>query len=417
MRLFRPVFGESPTSPGHPLTSTIVFLTAKRFQNNPMLRLYRMAFEGVNEVVISCNDHLDQSPDSAGTFVPAPKFYWGYFQKLFSTRSGRSDSGMVDAMIKSFCAACFVLDYAWANLRQLIRVYPAVKGKRVCHVVAVDGDLLLAAYLLSRLTRAKFVYSVYEIWPDQIAVATRLQAAARWVMVRIEALYCHRTDRILTVSKTWTRYIRRRYGLSPDKFFEVAVCPDVVQTKAEDLNTRSVLKLHYHGVFMLSRGLDELIKSFDGLRGAELYLRGFGPDEASLREMVDQLSLTDRVFFLPPVPLTELVVSGRDYDVGIILAKRDTANGRMCTGFKCFEYLNSGLMLLAPSSWPLRDFLRENPCGTTYGWPDADALRQRIEFLIKNVSGVMAMKAASRMAAKEFNSVEQARVLRAAFDA
>ena len=150
------------------------------------------------------------------------------------------------------------------------------------------------------------------------------------------------------------------------------------------------------------------------MQGGHLYLRGFGPDEQKLKDLVVELKLDGQVFFLPPVDVEELVAQGRDYDVGVIIARPDTANGRMCTGFKCFEYLNSGLALLAPSSLPLRAFIKDTDCGLNYGWPDEMVFREKIQHIIAHKSELLILKRAARNASAQFNAGIQVVPLRAA---
>ena len=130
-----------------------------------------------------------------------------------------------------------------------------------------------------------------------------------------------------------------------------------------------------------------------------------------MRDYVSTNSLDNKIFFLPPVPLEQLVQQAIGFDVGIILAKPDTANGRMCTGFKFFEYINSGLAILAPSSPPLIRLTQSYGCGLTYGWPSPDSISHQIKILRNNNDALQRMKNASLQAAKFFNAEIQSAAL------
>jgi len=398
--------------------SFAVFLTAKAYKNNPMLKMYSAALSCSYGKIFSCIDYADQVVPGC-LFISSPRFLWGYFIYVlakipFGAKhqcAPKKSGAKLFAWLLSFV---FFLDYIIANLRQLYVAHFRMRNLKVDFVVAVDGDFLLAAFMLAKLKRARFFYSVYEVWPDQIAPSGAWELSAKYARTCIEAFFCRRAFGIITVTRAWSKLVRRRYSLPQSRFIEVPVCPEPVALT--DVAIHEPVRFHYHGAFFLSRGLDELLRAFQGVEGAHLYLRGFGPDEQKLKELVAELKLDGQVFFLPPVNVDELVAQGREYDVGIIMAKPDTANGRMCTGFKCFEYLNSGLALLAPSSLPLLALIKDNGCGLNYGWPDEFAFRDVIHHIVAHRSELLGLKRAARSASTKFNAGIQAAFLRAALN-
>lgn len=396
--------------------SSAVFLTAKAYKNNPMLKMYGAALSGSHENIFSCIDHADQVAPGC-RFISSPRFFWGYFLYVlakisFGAKHYCAQRNRGAQLFAWLLSPVFFFDYIVANLRQLYVAHVRMRNQKVGFVVAVDGDFLLAAFMLAKLKRARFFYSVYEVWPDQIAPSGVWELSAKYARTCIEAFFCRRAFGIITVTRVWSKLVRRRYSLPQSRFIEVPVCPAPVSLPDE--TAHEPVRFHYHGAFLLSRGLTELLRAFQGVQGAHLYMRGFGPDEQKLKELVVELKLDDQVFFLPPVDVDELVAQGRDYDVGVIIAKPDTANGRMCTGFKCFEYLNSGLALLAPSSLPLRAFIKDNGCGLNYGWPDELVFREIIQHIIAHRSELLVLKRAARNASTKFNAGIQAVCLHAA---
>lgn len=396
--------------------SSAVFLTAKAYKNNPMLKMYGAALSSSHENIFSCIDHADQVAPGC-RFISSPRFFWGYFLYVlakisFGAKHHCAQRNRGAQLFAWLLSPVFFFDYIVANLRQLYVAHVRMCNQKVGFVVAVDGDFLLAAFMLAKLKRARFFYSVYEVWPDQIAPSGGWELSAKYARTCIEAFFCRRAFGIITVTRAWSKLVRRRYSLPQSKFIEVPVCPEPVSLPDETVH--EPVRFHYHGAFFLSRGLDELLRAFKGVQGAHLYLRGFGPDEQKLKELVVELKLDGQVFFLPPVDVDQLVVQGREYDVGVIIAKPDTANGRMCTGFKCFEYLNSGLALLAPSSLPLRAFIKDTGCGLNYGWPDEMVFREKIQHIIAHKSELLILKRAARNASAKFNAGIQAVSLHAA---
>ena len=194
--------------------------------------------------------------------------------------------------------------------------------------------------------------------------------------------------------------------IEDSKFIVVPVCP--YQVDLPNIQTlRNPIKFHYHGGLLLSRGLGSLIKAFEHIEDGVLYIRGSGFDEQEIKNLINELRLESKVYILPSVPMEQLVSQALDYDVGIIMAKPDTLNGRMCTGFKFFEYMNSGLAIMAPSSYPLVSFINKLSCGINYGWPNTDTFITEINNLIKNKSSILDMKKSSVIASQYYNSKVQ----------
>lgn len=398
--------------------SFAVFLTAKAYKNNPMLKMYGSALSCNYGSIFSCIDHAHQVVPGC-RFISSPRFLWGYFIYVLAKIpfGAKYQCSPKKSGIKLFAwllSSVFFLDYIIANLRQFYVAHVRMRNQKVDFVVAVDGDFLLAAFMLAKLKRARFLYSVYEVWPDQIAPSGVWELSAKYARTCIEAFFCRKAFSIITVTRAWSKLVRRRYSLPQSRFIEVPVCPEPVSLLEETVY--DPVRFHYHGAFLLSRGLTELLRAFQEVQGAHLYLRGFGPDEQKLKELVAELKLDNLVFFLPPVDVEELVAQGREYDVGVIIARPDTANGRMCTGFKCFEYLNSGLALLAPSSLPLLALIKDNGCGLNYGWPDEFAFRDIIQHIVAHRSELLGLKRAARSASTKFNAEVQAASLCAALN-
>lgn len=381
---------------------TIVLLSRKIRVSNPLFRMYQNSLRDSYDILISSLDGRNLS-DGLASY----RSIWSYISFLFKWFPVGGESrkrGVVFWALYPLGIISFIAIYIFENFTHSFRVFLYCKRKRlvVCSVVAVDGDYLLAARLCSCIFRVKNIYFVYEVWPDQLVSANFMDDSARIARALIERWSVRAVSKIITVSGAWSKIIRRRYGVPLDRFVEIPVCPNRYDGVLAS-SIRVPMRFHYHGAIFLSRGLEELIRAFRGIDGAVLYLRGQGSGREALSELILAEGLSDRVFILPPVAVEDLVAQGVDYDVGIIMARPDTVNGRMCTGFKYFEYMNSGLAILAPSSYPLRELLGQHKCGRNYGWPSVDSLRSAINWFIGNPGAVYEMKQEAVFFASKYN--------------
>ncbi|WP_146232940.1 glycosyltransferase [Pseudomonas protegens] len=391
------------------LKGKVVFFTYKNYRNNPMLKMYTSAFKTRYDCLVSCFDSKTTPPEKDIQLTNISINHWEYIRALYrkspiELKNLLKKINFIKKISLYLLTLLFIVNFIINNFIFLAKQFRFVKsGVRL--VFAVDGDYLLASWLTARLLGAKFYYFVYEIWPDQYPVTSLVDRAEKSARTALEYFFCNRADKVITVQDVVSKYIRRKYHLNNNVMATIPVCPD--KYSATTFSVETPLKLHYHGAYQASRGLDELILAFKQVSSATLYLRGVGDYEKILRDLVIKENLTERIFFLDAVPSDQLVSNSVSFDVGVILASPNTGNGRMCVGFKLYEYINSGLAVLAPSSLPLMNVLRKSGCGVTYGWPNSNKIAAQIELMKSDISAVMEMKKAAIKLSRTYNSEYQ----------
>lgn len=393
-------------------TPGVIFLSNKSFSNNPMLKMYTEAFLNKGKCIVSCVDAQLQQPKPYIEFVRAPRDIWIYVrrfnEKLTKYNPFKKNHPLVQKALYYLLAFAFTVNYLFLNFFHFIKLI-SNKNNNVVAVFAVDGEYLFAAWLASKYYKSKFYYFVYEVWPDQVHASTTIDFSDRFARTAIEKFFCRRVDKLITSHRQISKYVRRKYSLTQSITLDIPVCPDRIELDAPQVSPP--LKLHYHGAYFSARGLDQLVLAFKDINNAHLYLRGVGAYEKELKKMVEVEGLDDRISFLPPLPVEQLVIGATPYDVGIILASPNTANGRFCIGFKFFEYINSGLAVLAPTSFPLKDLIDSNNCGANYGWPNAASFVNAINMLASDRNNLERMKEASVSLRNDYNSTTQKKMI------
>lgn len=115
-------------------------------------------------------------------------------------------------------------------------------------------------------------------------------------------------------------------------------------------NMRDKFIIMYHGVLMQGRGLEkfiELIKKNKNIAGIIL---GNGSESYinALTERIKKWNISDRVIFLPAVPIEELWKYVGSADVGMILAAATCKNHLYSLPNKFFENIHSGTPVICP---------------------------------------------------------------------
>ncbi len=249
------------------------------------------------------------------------------------------------------------------NLMIVVR-YRHVKGDLY---YANDLDTLLAGYLLSKWHHAKLIYDAHELYPDLFETGPKLYRA---LLNKLEGYLARQAELVITVNESIAEILQQRHHLK-QKPMVLLNCPAFEAVPVRGQPSRRPYKLLYHGVYLPGRNLEGLVLSMQYVTNATLYLRGYGISEELLRQLVTQTNLQDKVIFLEPVPMGDLVSSATEFDIGIVPypGNANNLNSYYCTPNKIFEYMMSGLALVVSDLPELRQIVTQYQVGVTFN-PD-----------------------------------------------
>lgn len=364
-----------------------------------MVQMYIKSLKGQYDLIVSCKDYdnaenidlgVQLVPDGIKTLEAYPKL------KKILNLEDRIKFNIKEGKKIHYK---FSIRYIRKNLMQLFNKKLYKKNTKC--ILAIDGETLLSAKILSKILGIPYVYVAYEIWPNQYSYYSKDQIGT---MEYLEKKYIEDASLVLVVNKKWADLIRRRYKLK-NKFEIVTVAPESI-SNSETLTNISVsnpVKIHYHGGVFHGRGVEELVYAMRDVKGAKLYIRPVGNKDL-IRELelyVQNKNLQEKIEFLEPVKMVDLPIEGMKYDVGVVIAKNETTQGRMVTGFKLFEYMSSGLAVLAPKSYPIKNIFKEKRIGVHYEETTAFEITKALQYLADNPQIVLEMKKESKKLSEE----------------
>lgn len=231
----------------------------------------------------------------------------------------------------------YVFEYAAFFLWAFVKV-PLLMRRRKYAVVDVNTlpDFLIFAPAIARWMGARLILDMHEITPEFYMSKYGI-AADSW-LVRLmkyqERISMAFADRVITITEPIQDLLVSR-GLPRSKSTiimnaadEARFQPDPAASAATgtpvELETFAVM---YHGTLTRTYGLDIAIEAFAlalaEMPAAELWILGFGPDEDSLKALIQRRGLTSKVRMLGPVPSTDVPGWLRRCDVGILPMRRD----------------------------------------------------------------------------------------------
>jgi glycosyltransferase involved in cell wall biosynthesis len=237
-------------------------------------------------------------------------------------------------------------------------------GRKFDVVWANDYSTLHPARRIARATGAKLVYDSYEIWletinqffprdaPQPKATAFRvIVALCRLIGRREEPNLAASADVVVTANESFARVLRERLGR--DDIVVVMNTPEYSEPVSSN-RIREELGLApgdrivlYQGMMNAGRALHELVTSArEFADDVKLVLLGHGVLAESLRQLVRELGLEDKVFLPGTVAQAELRQWTASADLGVLILDPINLSKQLASANKLFEYMAAGIPIL-----------------------------------------------------------------------
>lgn len=219
---------------------------------------------------------------------------------------------------------------------------------------ANDFDMLIPAYRAAKRCKAALVYDSHEVFAENIGIAEH--KLIKNSIVFLERRLVKKVDRMICVSNAAADYFQKKYNIPRPTV--ITNCPMrsvlPLKEKAED-----AFEVVYQGLMVAGRGYEEFVCSAKELPdGIRLILRGYGTLEPVLRRMIAEERLEDKVRFVEPVEVSELILAASSSHVGIVVTRPVNLNFRLSVSNKVFEYAAAGLPVIL-SDVPEHRYLNE----------------------------------------------------------
>lgn len=249
----------------------------------------------------------------------------------------------------------------------------AVVCRRPDVVHAHDVNVLPTAWLAARLCGAKLVYDAHEISSGREGYR-KIGRLVAWIEKKIMP----RAAGTITTTDARAKFFARAYGIPRPLVLQNR--PRLVSVAGDD-RIRRMLGLSadlpiviYQGGQQPGRGLERLVTCAARVPDAYFVFVGGGSLHEELKQQAAQLSLTDRVFFIPTVPLAELPFFTASADIGVQPIENTCLNHFTTDSNKLFEYVIARLPVIASDLPEVARVVREHDLGLLVKPGDADAL-------------------------------------------
>lgn len=250
-------------------------------------------------------------------------------------------------------------------------------------VLCLGLDSVLAGVVAkSRRRSLRLVFDSNELHLESIN--HRLKRA---VWRPLQALAVRASDAILHAEPNRLDYFRKKYGGGGKHQVVIENFPSYhpAVIRAEPVRGEP-LKVIYLGALGDDRYTHELIAAGKAMEGKiDLDLVGFATPEV-MAELEGRYGTqpAPNVRILPPVAYEDIPELLENYRIGIALYKNTNLNNYYCAPNKVYDYLMSGLAVIANDYPGLRRVLEEGGVGACVGEVTPVALREAIEKIQRN---------------------------------
>jgi glycosyltransferase involved in cell wall biosynthesis len=277
----------------------------------------------------------------------------------------------------------------------------------------------LPAAWAARLRRGgRVVYDAHELFTE----LARLDRLSRAVFRVLETLLISRADRVLTVNDSIAAELARRYRVPLP--LVLRNCPRTFGRRPD--GTRSTLRARaqvpkgtpivlYQGLYMPHRGLENLVRAAAGFARARLVFMGWGPLLDGLKSLAATEGVSDRVTFIDPVPMDDLLEVTAGADLGVIPYRNVGLNNFYTSPNKLFEYAAAGVPVVASAFPELVKVVEGQQIGRTFDPDDPASIADAVNAALEDPAERARLRNNAAAAAGRFTWEGEARILLEAY--
>jgi len=308
--------------------------------------------------------------------------FWKWRKKHRVSGSTSKQTSTLPSKPKSMAAHRQLLRLAARISTHIGLCYQIVKRKpNVIH--AHDVNVLPTAWLAAKICRVPLVYDAHEISTSREGYQA-FRKAVGWIEKRLMP----NVAGAITTTDMRAKYFAWAYKIPRPIVLQNR--PRLSAPTEQTDYLKSYLKLEnnwpivlYQGGLQPGRGLRKLVRSAALVPNVYFVLIGGGRQTLELQSIAQELSITDRVKFIPTVPLAELPLFTASADIGVQPIENSCLNHYTTDSNKLFEYALAGLPVLATDFPEIRKIVQNFEIGKVVkGRSDerfADALNSMLE--------------------------------------
>lgn len=234
--------------------------------------------------------------------------------------------------------------YACYNLR----LFFVLLFRKADLLLSNDLDTLLPNYLISKIKKIPLVYDSHEYFTEVPELVNRKWIQNIWT--KIEGWIFPKLKDVITVNDSIANLYEKKYGIRPVVIRNISASQKIGKSKSRKelgLPEKTPMLILQGSGINIQRGSEELVEAMQFVDKAILLIVGSGDVIDTLKTMVSDLNLSEKVIFKPKQPYEELFHLTRNANIGLTLDKDTNINYRYSLPNKLFDYIQAGIPVIA----------------------------------------------------------------------
>jgi len=285
-----------------------------------------------------------------------------------------------------------------------IRLFFLLLSRPADLLVSNDLDTLLPNYLVHKVKRIPIVYDSHEYFTATPELVDRPKVQRIWK--RIEKSIVPKLKNCITVNASIANLFEQEYRVP---FRIVRNIPR--RWENDEIPSRSVLELPQDKKIVLlqgsginvHRGAEEAVEAMQYLDNVLLLIVGSGDVLPLLKKKVNELSLQNKVKFIPRQTPEKLAGYTANSDLGLTIDKDTNINYRFSLPNKLFDYIYAGLPVLATPLVELKKIIEQYEIGDFIENHDPEHIASTIKSMLQDENRMAFYRKNTLKAAAELN--------------
>jgi glycosyltransferase involved in cell wall biosynthesis len=285
-----------------------------------------------------------------------------------------------------------------------IRLFFLLLSRPADLLVSNDLDTLLPNYLVHRLRQIPIVYDSHEYFTATPELVDRPKVQRIWKW--IEKTIVPKLKNCITVNASIAKLFEEEYHVPfkivrniPNRFTNSEIPSRETLGLPED---KKIVLLQGAGI-NVQRGAEEAVEAMKYIDNVLLLIVGGGDVLPLLKKMVNDLSLQNKIMFVPRQTPENLAGYTANADLGLTIDKDTNINYRFSLPNKLFDYIYAGVPVLATPLVELKNIIETYEIGDFIENHDPMHIADKIKNMLADESKRAMYKANTQKAAAELN--------------
>jgi len=231
-------------------------------------------------------------------------------------------------------------------------------------LLANDLDTLLPNFLIHKIFNIPLVYDSHELFTEVPELTSRPRVKKVWQ--GIEKSIFPKLKQVCTVNQSIADIYANKYNIPVKVVRNIAPAfayKSINKDFKDKIKGSKKMLILQGGGINIDRGAEEAVKMMQYLNNCILYIIGGGDVFETLKKLVVDLALADKVIIKDKIPYQELMQYTQIADLGLSLDKNTNLNYEYSLPNKVFDYIQSNTPLLVSNRIEVAKLVIDNNIG------------------------------------------------------